>query len=119
MTISLTKFEEGLFKYIDTEICPKLSDWRKWAFPFLIGTTVPVIEDYYNKFLPQLKQMQIVDESNMIDLDKLYENLHTVADRNGEIIQQIPMLGEVRFSSRDVDSLYRILRGFGEGLSSL
>lgn len=118
MKISLSVFEDCVFEYINREIVAKLSDWRKWAIPVAAGMAKPAMDNYFKKYEEILKTANIVDSSNMIDVDLLYDNFHKVAESTGDIVQSIPLIGEVKFSARDVEQLYRIIQSTDKPSSS-
>ena len=71
MKISLSVFEDCVFEYINREIVSKLSDWRKWAIPVAAGMAKPAMDNYFKKYEEILKTANIVDSSNMIDVEYL------------------------------------------------
>lgn len=110
MKISLAKAEDCIVSYVNREICPKLIDWRKWVIPVVIGSYMPTLEKMFFDNRDTLLGTGFVDNENMIDIDSLYDRFHKVAEENGEIRQQLPMLGEVTFSVNDIEALYRLTR---------
>lgn len=113
MKISLPNFESALIDYVNKEMVVKLSDWRKWGLPVAAGYAIPIVDDYFNKYKDMLRKTELVDDSDMIDIESLYDKFHKVAVENGDIIQSLPIFGEVKFSARDIESLYRILQNYG------
>ena len=118
MKISLSVFEDCIFEYINREIVTKLNDWRKWVIPVAVGMAKPAMDNYFKKYEEILKTTNIVDSSNMIDVDLLYDNFHKVAESTGDIVQSIPLIGEVKFSARDIEQLYRIIQSTDSPSSS-
>ncbi len=110
MKISLNKFEEGIRIYVSEEICPKLGDWRKWVIPVVIGMFIPKIDSLFQKNKDMLILSGFVDNEGLIDVDSLYDNFHSVAEKSGDISQDIPYIGTLKLSSKDIERFYRILR---------
>lgn len=110
MKVSLKKFEESVQTYISKEICSKLNDWRKWAIPVMVGVATPKMENIFHDKKELLLSSGFIDENENIDIDLLYDKFHKIAEESGSIIQNIPYIGEVTFTSKDIESLYRILK---------
>ena len=99
-----------MIKYINDQICPKLTDVRKWLIPLAAGSLVPMIEQKYREYKEILKAMGFVDDADMFDVEKIYNQFHEISNKMGPVDQYIPLLKSVRFDSIDVDTMYRIIR---------
>lgn len=110
MKITLTKAEECINSYVSKELCPKMPDWRKWVVPVMIGMYIPTLERKFNDNIEVLKSSGFVDSEGLIDIDLVYDKFHRVAEESGDIVQEIPMIGSVRFTSRDIEAFYRLAR---------
>lgn len=108
--MKLKDLENGIFDYINVEFCPKLTDWRKWGVPLAMGFITPYIEKKYLSYLDTLKTINLVNDEGDIDIDTLYTKTSEIAKKTGCMNCSIPILGEVTFSSEDVDKLYHILK---------
>ena len=51
-----------------------------------------------------------MDESHLICIDTVYKKFKETAEEYGDVIQKLPLLGEVTFTSKDVDKLYRLIQ---------
>lgn len=110
MKVTLDKFEEGIRLYVSKEICPKLTDWRKWVIPVMIGMFIPKIDNLFQSNKDSLILSGFVDAEGLIDIDSLYENFYSIAEESGDIVQEIPFIGTLKLSSRDIESFYKILK---------
>ena len=120
MKVTLGQAELGLAQYISKEICSKLSDWRKWAVPVFIGSMNPRFERMLAENKEILVEAGFVDQDGMIDIDLVYDRFHKAAEEGGDIVQDVPILGTLRLSIKDIDMLYQLIkanapspRGFG------
>lgn len=110
MKVTLAKAEECIITYINKELCPKFGDWRKWVLPVMMSSCIPTMEKKFYENKDILVSSGFVDKEDMIDIDLIYDKFHRVAETNGDITQDIPLLGTVKFSSRDIETLYRLAR---------
>lgn len=51
-----------------------------------------------------------MDENGLICIDTVYRKFKDTAEEYGDVIQKMPLLGEVTFTSKDIDKLYRIIQ---------
>lgn len=107
--------ENGIMLYINKEFCKKLTDWRKWAIPVMAGVYSPTLKKMYNDNIEMLKSANIVTicdtgEHN-IHIEELFSKLSQVSRDTGNIVCNIPLIGNVTFSTDDVTCLYNILKG--------
>ena len=52
-----------------------------------------------------MKMLGIIDDEGMFDIDMLARYMRESADKYGKAIISIPILGEMSFSSQDVETL--------------
>ena len=117
MKITLTEFEESLKLYVSREICPKLSDWRKWVLPVFIGALIPKAEKAFYDNKDILISSGFV-EDNLIDIDTLYDKFHAIAKDSGDIEQTIPYIGSLKLSATDIETFYQIAKSnYGQRIS--
>ena len=45
----------------------------------------------------------------MIDIDRLYKDMRSIAEKTGAVVQNLPMIGDVKFTEKDIDELYRYI----------
>ena len=105
--VTKEQFKNGIGMYIEKEFVDKLSGLRKWAI-VLAGTEVMNRVDTIMASLPANKY---ITKDGMIDIDNLYKDARNVAETTGEVVENIPMIGDVRFSENDIDELYRYIIG--------
>lgn len=108
--VTYLKFMEGVAKFIDNEITPKVPGWQGWLFGVGSGIAMQkagkILEELKNNKV--LKTLDIIDDENNINVDLVYEELCKQADK-GPISIDIPMLGSLKLNRKDVDILYNYI----------
>lgn len=101
----------GIAKYIDDEILIKLVDWRKWVYGGAVGLILAKGTDVFNNLKNNefIKMLDIVDKDDMINVDKLYEELKKQAKKSS-ITFNAPMLGAITLNEKDVDKIYESIK---------
>lgn len=107
--ITTDKFKYALMEYVSHELCSKLHDYRKWVVPVFVGMYMPKVDEMIEMNKPLLVSVGAMDESGLICLEGLYSNFREAARKQGNIIQPVPMIGDVTFTADDIDKLYRFL----------
>lgn len=106
MNVTLEQFKEGIARYIDKELANKVQGLSKWAVA-LAG--IAIIQNSTSSLENILKALGYMSEDRMIDLDRLYEDSMKVA--TGSVTQHFPLIGDVIFTSADIDNLRRYIIG--------
>jgi len=105
MKISLSKLSQVLPEFVDTRLIPSAPSTMKWI---LGGGTFLVLhqaDTLIGKYLPMLKQVGIVDESNSIDVAKGFIN--SAFDKSGTV----EYLG-FKFDKSDGEALINIMEKY-------
>ena len=104
----------GVTKYIDSEILPKVDGWSKIAVGIVLAGAVKkgdaVVEQI--KTIPIVKMIGIVDEENRVDIEVIYEELKKQVSVE-PLRMELPGVGKVTFTCEDVDKLYSHIVGGG------
>lgn len=99
---------KGLASFVDAEVLPKMGGLQRWVFGTAAGVmakrTDAVVQALMSSPIP--KMFGLVDAEGLIDLELVYSELAKQAGKTPAVIP-IPLLGELRLSAQDVDSLYR------------
>jgi hypothetical protein len=116
MKVSIKNFEDGAYAFAVQELCPKIDDWRKWCIPAAVRIFAPTAKDYINKNRTTLMSSGYLDENNNIELDGLYDTFHEIAEKVGPINQPVPIIGSLTLSSKDIETLYKLIKGTVAGI---
>ena len=104
----------GVTRYIDSEIIPKVNGLPKIAVGIMMAAAVKrgdsIIEQM--KAMPVIKMLGIVDDENEIDIDIIYEETKKHLSRE-PMRMELPMVGILTFTESDIDKLYSHIMGGG------
>lgn len=102
----------GVTKYIDNEIIPKVEGLSKIAVGIVLASAVKrgdvIVEKI--KAIPVVKMIGIVDDENRVDIETIYEELKKQVSKE-PISMVLPGVGRVTFTRDDVDKLYSHIMG--------
>ena len=110
MKITIDRAKSALMEYVSDEFCNRLYDYRKWLVPVFIGSYMPKIDKMIEENKEGLVSLGFMDENGLICIDTVYKKFKDTAEEYGDVIQKMPLLGEVTFTSKDIDKLYKIIQ---------
>ncbi len=110
MKITIDRAKSALMEYISDEFCNRLYDYRKWLVPVFIGSYMPKLDKMIEENKEGLISLGFMDENGLICIDTVYKKFKDTAEEYGDVIQKMPLLGEVTFTSKDIDKLYKIIQ---------
>ena len=110
MKITSDRAKSALMEYVSDEFCNRLYDYRKWLVPVFIGSYMPKIDKMIEENKEGLVSLGFMDENGLICIDTVYKKFKDTAEEYGDVIQKMPLLGEVTFTSKDIDKLYKIIQ---------
>ena len=110
--VNLAQVQMGIEKYIENEIIAKIVDWRKWVVGAGASMALSRSTDIFNQIKehPVIKAMHIIDDNDLIDIDKLHTEFAKQAQR-GAVTFDIPLMGALTLNASDVDRLYSYIMG--------
>jgi hypothetical protein len=103
MLVNLEQIQKGVMNYIEQEITPKATGFKKFGIYFMLPTIQKTVSDYVVKmktFIPEL-----YDENGNVKLDEFYSHAKGAIQRSG----QFEFLGII-FNESDIDKLYSYIR---------
>ena len=112
MRYSFEKVIDGLSKYINSNnLYSNMNDWQEMIARLAVGrviTNQAKIKDTLvsNAFI---RSFDIMDESGMVDVDSLSEDLKREIARKEKFTVSIPIIGKLTFTPSDVDTLRRLI----------
>ena len=108
---NLSQVVSGMTKYADNEILSKITGWQKWVIGVGFGVAINKSTNIFNnaKELPIVKQLEVVDSNDNIDIDTIYQELHKQAQK-GAITFDVPMIGAMTLTEKDVENLYKYIK---------
>lgn len=108
---SLSQVINGLKKYTDAEILPKVPGLNKW----LVGAAASMMLDNASNIFNELKQnpaikaMNIINKDDEIDIDRLYECILEQAHKSA-VTFDVPVIGTMTLKAGDVERLYSLIK---------
>lgn len=110
--VNLAQVQLGVEKYIENEIITKIVDWRKWVVGAGVSMALSRSTEFFNQIKdhPVVKAMGVIDDNDMIDIDKLHAEFAKQAQR-GAITFDVPLMGALTLNAADVDKLYSYIVG--------
>ncbi len=111
MKASIQKVQIGLANFIDTEMVNHLDGWQKIGFGAAAALIIKNLPNTINAYMkhPIVVAFGVIDEDGNIDIDALHDAIMDHFATDGEYIN-IPMLGRVKITKQDVETLYKFIR---------
>lgn len=112
--VTLNQVQNGIARYIDTELVPKIDGWQKWVFGAMASTALAKATNIFNRLKGNefIKMLEIIDENDMIDIDTLYHEFAKQAQK-GAITFTVPAIGPLTLNATDVDKIYQAIKEGG------
>lgn len=103
--VTQEQFVNGMINYVDNEVIPKLPTIGKWGLGSIIVLTSSKTNEIVNLLTsnPIVATIGLVDENGRIYSDRLFTALKTSAQKYGNLVINIPVIGTLSFSADDVD----------------
>lgn len=112
MNYSAEQVINGLISYADNEVMGKLPTTGKW----FMGTGIALASNKVSNVVDAMidntivKMLGIVDEDRNIDVDTLISAMKESAEKYGKLTVNVPLVGNLTFSSDDVERLKNYIR---------
>ena len=109
MRASVGQIRQGMLNYVDEQLIGRTPGISQWLLIAAVSMYAAQLENILAKAVqnPTLKQMGLVGEDGLIDVDMAKNALMDAAHKTGAVVQPIPFLGGVTFTCDDVESLYQ------------
>lgn len=108
--VHISSIQNGVTRYIDAELLPKLSGWKKWTFATMAGLWLTNLPNTFMKVKENsfVKTLGIIDSADQIDIEKIYSELNKQAQK-GPIVVEIPLIDKLTLNASDIDTIYRFI----------
>lgn len=99
----------GLVKFVDEELVTKMHGLNKWVFGTLAGIVASKGENVFHaiKEIGLMKTLELIEGEN-VNVSCIYKELIRQAEK-GDIVIEIPMIGDIKLDHKDVEKLYRYI----------
>ena len=111
--VTMQQVKTGLMKYIDSDIMPHLSGFKKiglGAYTALAAENVTGLVDRYKQH-PAVAVLDVMDAEGNVDIDKLYQAVYPMFESGERHTISIPMIGDLTVDRTDLEKLYRYIKG--------
>ena len=100
---------DGITRYIDSEIVPKMDGLQKWIFGTGASIAMRKADEMFHQFKDHqlLKALDLVKGED-INIELIYEELIKQANQSAVKIE-IPLLGTLSLNKDDIEKMYRII----------
>lgn len=109
--INADQLREGLGRYIQAQMMPRLDDKRQ----FLLGMAYGLCAGKMDAMLeaagknPAIRALGIIQENGEIDIDALYNAAYAQMQAQKKLTLDIPLLGSFAFGESDLRDLYNAI----------
>jgi hypothetical protein len=107
----------GLSKFIDSDI---LSQYSPTSVKRIVGAGAAALflKNNESKIYSLLNSLGIAKEDNMIDIESARDILKSEISKAGFMRISFPVIGDVDFTSEDIDTLYRYIISINQSAQS-
>lgn len=109
--VSYDQFLRGLAKFIDMEIIPKMSGFKRLAFGVGSGIALKKGDNMFAlvKDNQLIHALDILDSNNNINIDLLKQEIESNMGEESYSIE-IPMIGTISLDKRDLNKIYELIK---------
>lgn len=110
MRVTTTQVLDGIQRYIENDVLPKIPDARKWLVGAYVATVMMPYRQNPASLVnhPIMKPLMAGVDDGTIDIDNLHAALLSQA-RQGASFIEIPLVGPYHVDTSDVDRLYNYI----------
>lgn len=107
---SLNSVINGLRKYLDAEMLSKIQGLNKWIVGASLSMALENGPSIFNELKNSkiIKSMNVIDEDDQIDVEKIYKYLSEQAKKSA-VTFNMPFIGAVTIKASDLDKLYQLI----------
>jgi hypothetical protein len=104
------KVIEGLIRYVDDEILPKMNDNQQTGY--VIACEILQDDTTKEKLSGNMliRSFLSMDKSGDINVDRLFNHLKASVQRKGSLVLNVPLYGKMTFVESDIDKIYNIIK---------
>ena len=111
MRVTPAQISDGIARYVDSELVPKMPGVRKWILGISGAYLGAMAEQKIRENEQMLRSIGIMSDDGMIDIDSLRTRLMSTASSTGPVTEHMPLFGDVTFNSSDVEKLFSFIAG--------
>jgi hypothetical protein len=107
----------GIAKYMDRDLYSKMSGVQRWLFGSGSGLLLSGLPNKIDalKKIPLVSFMNVIDDADMVDIDRVYQELMKHARVAPAVIDlsqifNLPILPSITLDHTDVEKIYRYIQ---------
>lgn len=110
--VTTNQIQNGLARYIDTEIVSKMTGWQRWVFGAGSGLALSNLNNIMAKWQDNevVKMLGVIGEDGSVDVPRIYQEVKRQSVK-GPITFNVPGMGSITLNDSDVDKLYNMIMG--------
>lgn len=109
---TLNQIQSGILRYIESDLMPHLDGLKKIGLgvytTLAAGNITSMLISY--KSHPAVKMLDIIDDSDQVDIDRLYDAILPYYANGEKSTMLIPLIGEFIINKNDIDKLYKYIK---------
>ena len=111
--VEFEKALDGIVKYIDSELLPKMNDVQEFTARVLIGRVINNTNNIKETITNNgyIRTFGIIDNEGMVDIEGLAKDIKREIIHKGKVAFNVPMFGKMTFVPSDVDVLHKMICG--------
>ena len=111
---NINQIQNGIVRYLDTDIISKMTGWQRWVFGAGASLAVANLSTTIDRWRSNeiVKMLGVVSETGDIDVPKVYQSIKQQSAR-GPITFDIPGMGSLTLNDADVDRIYNFIMTTG------
>ena len=100
---------EGINRYLNAELLNKLNDWQEIFARVIIGRFLENTDAIKEMLVSNgiFRSLGFIDAEGNIDIDAVLSSLKKEIERKERLTISLPLIGDLTFTSGDVDLLHR------------
>lgn len=109
--VTLEQTKLGLEKYVESEFVSKVPGIKKVGVVLATSAIISWVEQKIITNKDIIVAGGFMTSDNMVDIDKVYTEVKKVFDREGKLVEHLPLFEDVTFTVADVDKVYKLIKG--------
>lgn len=104
--VNKDQIQNGILKYVDEELVKNNAGLGRWIIPVILPYKIGEYLSMLDTQKDALIKMGYMHDDGMIEIERIYNDFRTVADKYGNVVVALPLIGSITFSRQDIDNLY-------------
>ena len=110
--VHYSKVVSGIVTFVDRDMVQRMAgSWKAWAVGGIVALAARKAPEVFDRLRSDriVQAMGLID-GEMVDVEAIYAELLKQAQKASATVE-VPMIGAVTYSAKDVEELYRCIMG--------